>query len=155
MEYERRIHVDRPPAELFAYLCDERHVLEWREGLLAIRRLDPGPPGASHRRYAETLRTPLGPHTVAVALTRDATAWELRFEVLDGPVRPRGEIRLRLASGGTEVAYRLLYTPRLPIVTPIDKAIFAGLTTNVERSLARLEAAFARTASPPPGTRNA
>jgi len=84
VNYERHLHVALPPAELFAFLCDEGRLVEWRDGLVACRRLDDAPDGSS-RRYAETFETPLGRQTVTVAVIADPVARRLAFEVLDGP----------------------------------------------------------------------
>ncbi|GAC1310146.1 MAG: hypothetical protein NVSMB19_24240 [Vulcanimicrobiaceae bacterium] len=142
MDYERRLRVALPPAELFAFLCDEQRLPDWRDGLHAVRRLDDAP-GAMTRRYAETVETPLGLQTVTVALEADSAAQTLAFAVLDGPVRPRGELVLRAAGTGTELAYRITYRPPLRIATPLDRLIFDALVGNVDRSLERLQRVLA------------
>lgn len=139
MDYERRVHVARSPAELFAYLSDEKHLLAWRDGLVAVKRLDDGAPDAPSRRYAETLETPLGRQTMTVELTSDVVDRAFAFEVVDGPVRPRGEMRLRAEDAGTELAYRVTYPTMLPIATPIDKMVFAALKASIDRTLENLQ----------------
>jgi hypothetical protein len=142
--YRRLRELRTPPARrvaarrLFAFLCDEGRLVEWRDGLVACRRLDDAPDGSS-RRYAETIETPLGRQTVTVAIVADPVAQRLAFEVLDGPVRPHGELVLRAAGTGSDVTYRITYTTRLPVRTPLDRPVFSALVGNVDRSLERLQ----------------
>ncbi len=139
MDYERRVHVARSPADLFAYLGDETHLLAWRDGLVAFKRLDDGAPDAATRRYAETLDTPLGRQTMTVALTSDPATHAFAFEVVDGPVRPRGEMRLSPGGTGSELTYKVTYKTMLPIATPIDKMVFEALKSSIDRTLANLQ----------------
>lgn len=138
MDYEGRISIARPPADVFAVLCDENQLTQWRDGLVAIARLDDGS-DPSARRYAETLETPIGRKTVTVLSATDAARRALAFSVIDGPVRPRGIVAVGPADGGCEVTFRISNAPLLRIVTGVDRRIFAALTANVERSLARLK----------------
>ncbi len=138
MEYERRVAIARPVGDVFAFLCDETRLPEWRDGLRVSRRMSP--PGDLHgARYAETLETPLGLRTVTVELAA-RPPHQLAFRVVDGPVRPRGTLTLRATAAGTELAYRLEYTPPLRIVTPLDTKVFGALRASVDRSLAKLVA---------------
>ena len=135
MEYERRTHVSRPPDEVFAFVADDARLVQWRDGLIASRRIDEGGPDARARRYVETLRTPLGERTVTVDVTTDPSAHRLAFDVVDGPVRPHGEIALAAADGGSELTYRVAYRTPLPVATPLDRMVFDALVASVDRSL--------------------
>jgi carbon monoxide dehydrogenase subunit G len=43
MHYRRQIQVDRPPAEVFAYLADFENAADWDPGIASARRLTEGP----------------------------------------------------------------------------------------------------------------
>ncbi len=135
MDYERTVRVPLAPSELFAFLGDESRLMSWRDGLVAFKRLDDGAPDAASRRYAETLDTPLGKQTMTVALHSDAVARSFRFEVLDGPVRPRGEMTVLADGDGSALVYKVTHKTLLPVVTPIDKLVFDALVGSVDRSL--------------------
>ena len=142
MEYENRTHVALPPAALFAYLGDDAHRLEWRDGLVAFERLDDAA-DATARRYAETVETPLGRQVMTVALNADPASYRVTFDVLDGPVRPQGAMTLEPADDGSTLSYHLTYTPRLAVATPLDRIVFDALVATVDRTLERLQRVLA------------
>ncbi|GAC1313621.1 MAG: hypothetical protein NVSMB21_24900 [Vulcanimicrobiaceae bacterium] len=140
MDYERRIHVPRSPEALFAFVSDDTRLGAWRDGLIASRRIDTGPADASVRRYVETLRTPLGERTATVEVVADPVARRLTFDVVEGPIRPHGEISIAAADGGSDLVYRVAYATALPIATPLDRIVFEALVASVDRSLDALVA---------------
>lgn len=138
MEYERSITLAQDIEVVFACIVDETKLVRWREGLRKSRRLTPGD-DLDGARYAETIETPLGVRTLTVALEA-RPPFALAFRVVDGPIRPNGTLELRTVAAGTELTYRVDYTPILPIATPLDLVIFASLTAAVDKSLAKLAA---------------
>jgi hypothetical protein len=56
MKFERSIHVDRPPADVFAFLRDKDEYLQAEDSpVLVLEKLTPGPPGVG-TRYREVLQ---------------------------------------------------------------------------------------------------
>ncbi len=136
MDYERSITLPHDIEGVFAFIADTKNLVRWREGLRDSKRLTPGT-DLDGARYAETLDTPLGIRTLTVELEA-RPPHSLAFRVVDGPIRPNGTLALRTVAAGTELTYRIDYTPMLPVATPIDLVVFASLTAAVDKSLAKL-----------------
>jgi hypothetical protein len=136
MDYERSITLAHDIEAVFAFIADETKLVRWREGLRESRRLTPGD-DLDGARYAETIETPLGVRTLTVELEA-RPPYELTFRVVDGPIRPNGKLALRTIAAGTELTYRIDYTPMLRVATPLDRVVFASLTAAVDKSLAKL-----------------
>jgi hypothetical protein len=134
---ERSGAIGRPLPEVYAFLADQSRVTEWREDLLASERLSP-PGELDGARYRETLQTPLGSQTATVLISTQPPH-RLSFEVLDGPLRPRGAIVLSESGSDTAVLYTVDVEPMFKVRTPIDDAALKFLTKSIERSLAKLK----------------
>ena len=81
--------IDRPPAEVFAYLDDvERHV-EWQDTLISVRRLNDGPTAVG-TRVAETRRVGGRDQQLTYEITEHDPPHSFAFRGIDGPVRPVG-----------------------------------------------------------------
>lgn len=100
------IEIDRPPAEVFAYLTDPAKLPEW----MAIKRsATPDPPGPlrTGSRIAEVNAGPFGREmtsTIAVERLEPDHAFDLR--PLDGPIRVAARHRLApTPAGGTRIDY--------------------------------------------------
>ena len=89
--------IDRPIAEVFAFLADGLNDPQWRDGVLAIERVsDIVGVGAAYR---QTVRGPGGTRIPADYFISDfESPYLLEFEVTAGPVRPTG--RFDLAEDG-------------------------------------------------------
>ena len=138
MDYERSITLAHDIETVFAFIGDAANLVRWRAGLRESKRLTPGV-DLDGARYAETLETPLGVRTLTVELEAHPPS-ALAFRVVDGPIRPHGALALRSVAAGTELTYRVDYTPMLRVATPLDLLIFASLTAAVDASLTKLAA---------------
>ena len=99
--------VERPPAEVFAFLADAENDRAWRPGVLDIERVSGDGPGAG-ARYRQGIKGPGGRRIDADVET---TAYEpdrlVGFRATAGPVRPEGRYELAPSGGGTRVRFAL------------------------------------------------
>jgi uncharacterized protein YndB with AHSA1/START domain len=107
IEAGNEVVVERPPAEVFAFLADAENDTAWRPGVLDIARVSGDGPGAG-ARYRQGVKGPGGRRVDADVET---TAYEpdrlIGFRGTAGPVRPEGRYELAPADGGTRVRFAL------------------------------------------------
>jgi uncharacterized protein YndB with AHSA1/START domain len=81
---EETIVIDRPVAEVFAFVTDQRNTPQWQAGLLEVNRLTDGPPSVGTRHAL--VRNFLGRRMEA---TNEYTAFEtdrlVTFKTISGP----------------------------------------------------------------------
>jgi uncharacterized protein YndB with AHSA1/START domain len=94
---EYTVTIDRPAADVFAYLADANNDRLWRDGVVSIERTSQTAElGAT---YAQTIRGPGGVNMPGdIAITEYQPNDALAFEVTAGPVRPTGRYRLTAES---------------------------------------------------------
>lgn len=101
----RTVVIQRPIAEVFAFLADAENDHQWRTGVTEITRV--GEPGLG-ARYRQMIA---GPGGMTIPADIEVTAYEpnsrIAFRTLLGPVRPRGEYLFRVLAEGTEVTFSL------------------------------------------------
>lgn len=124
---ERTVTVDRPIAEVFAFLADGTNNPAWRPEVTTIRHVSGSGLGTE---YAQTMKGPGGRSIPGdYRLTRFDEPNRLDFEVTAGPARPSGSFVLRdTGSGSTEVTFTLDLKPRglMVLMTPmINKQVKA------------------------------
>ncbi|HEY2794071.1 MAG TPA: SRPBCC family protein [Micromonosporaceae bacterium] len=108
---EYAVTIDRPTADVFAYLADATNDRLWRDGVVSIERTsETAELGATYR---QTIRGPGGSQLPGdFAITEYQPNDALSFEVAAGPVRPTG--RYLLTADGpdrTSVTFTLDVTP--------------------------------------------
>jgi uncharacterized protein YndB with AHSA1/START domain len=106
----RSITINRPIADVFAFVADGENGPKWRSGHIDIRHESGSGAGAVYRQ------TVPGPGGRRVAADYRVTAWQpptrMAFEAIAGPVRPTGEYVLEEADDG---ATRLTFSLRAEI----------------------------------------
>jgi uncharacterized protein YndB with AHSA1/START domain len=108
---QHTVSIDRPIADVFAFLVDGSHNPDWRDGVLEIERTSPvDGVGASYRQVVS------GPGGRRIDADYRVTACEppsrLDFEGTAGPVRPIGVFELRPeGSDRTTVRFDLTAEP--------------------------------------------
>ena len=95
MRYELAVEIERPPAEVYAYLADPTHLPDWQADVEEVRDA-PGGPLSAGATFTE-VRSFLGKRAVS---TLEVTAAE-----------PGRELALRTVSGPVEVTIRHLLEP--------------------------------------------
>lgn len=108
---ENEITIDRPAAEVYAYLADGLNNPAWRNGVQSIA-LQGGAPGEPGSVYSQTLT---GPRGKAIQGDYQITSAEpgrlLEFKVIAGPARPTGQYTLSESGGRTTVRFILDLKP--------------------------------------------
>jgi carbon monoxide dehydrogenase subunit G len=95
------IVVNRPVADVFAFLGDAENDARWRPGVLEIKR-------ASDTTYRQTVKGPGGRSISAdVEITESRPNELIAFRATSGPVRPRGRYTLAPDGDGTRVRFEL------------------------------------------------
>src|SRR6478752_4524383 len=84
---QRTITIDRPPDVVYAFFTDHANDPRWRPEVIK------GPGGRG-----------LG---ADIEITANEPSARYSFQVVAGPVRPRGDFRFSTAAGGTEVRFSL------------------------------------------------
>ena len=97
--------VERPAAEVFAFLADPENDPRWRPGVLDIARVDGDGDGV---RYRQGVRGPGGRRVAAdIEVTTREPERLIAFRTTTGPVRPQGRYELRPEGAGTRVRFAL------------------------------------------------
>jgi uncharacterized protein YndB with AHSA1/START domain len=99
------VTINRPAADVFAFLADGENERRWRSGVLDLQRVSGQGVGTVYRQGIR------GPGGRRIAADYRITAYEpnslLAFETIAGPVRPTGEFRLQEAGGATTLTMSL------------------------------------------------
>lgn len=102
---KRTIVIHRPPDQVFAFFTDHARDPSWRPN---VKQIDPvsGVPVGS--RVHQVIKGPAGRGIGAdIEVTANEPPTRYAFEVVAGPVRPRGEFRFIETPNGTEVHFSL------------------------------------------------
>jgi uncharacterized protein YndB with AHSA1/START domain len=135
---EYTVTVDRPAAQVFAYLADGGNNPRWRDGVLEIQRSSGGDGvGATYR---QVLRGPAGRRLRGdYRITAYRPPERLEFEVIAGPVRPVGTFTLSArGSGSTSVTFALEHRPKG--IARLMEAMVSRQMRHEVRQLDRLKA---------------
>lgn len=134
---ERTVEIRRPVSEVYAYLCDDARLLEWRHGLISVERASPpGPLDGS--LYRETIATPIGPQRMTVRITTKPFR-SIAFCVVEGAVPAQGTMVLRPLGAKVEMTFRMECGPALRFPPPLRYLAGRLVGDIVERSVANLK----------------
>ena len=98
---EHTVTIQRPIAEVFAFLADAENDRAWRPSVLDIARESGSGVGT---RYRQGVKGPLGRRVAAdIEITELVPNERIGFRALTGPVRPTGRYELSPAGEGTHV----------------------------------------------------
>jgi uncharacterized protein YndB with AHSA1/START domain len=99
------VTINRPIADVFAYVADGSNGPKWRSGIVDIALASGEGQGAVYRQGVK------GPGGRRIDADYEITSWEppmhLAFKAIAGPVRPTGEYRLVESGGGTTITFAL------------------------------------------------
>lgn len=102
---EYRVTINRPAADVFAFLADGERGPEWRDSIVDIKKVSGHGVGA---QYKQTVRGPGGRNVAAdYAITEFTPTSLLAFQATAGPVRPRGRYEIRESEDGAAVTFML------------------------------------------------
>lgn len=94
------VEIDRPPAEVFAYVADPTRFPEWQDDVVRVRLAAPGPLRVGGR-FTTTRRIGRSERDMVqeVAVLDAPRAWSAR--AVGGTVRPNADVVLEPLDGGT------------------------------------------------------
>src|ERR1700674_5080371 len=102
---QHSVSINRPAADVFAFVADGTNAKQWRPGVLDVSHLAGEGTGAVYRQGVK------GPGGRRIAADYEVTAYEpgrrLAFRAIAGPVRPSGEYRFESAGETTTVTFSL------------------------------------------------
>jgi len=94
------VEIDRPQAEVFAYLDElDRHP-EWQEDLISSKIVSDGSVGVG-ARATDTRRVPGGPREMTYEITEHDPPRKSSWQGLDGPVRGAGSVSVEPIGDGS------------------------------------------------------
>jgi uncharacterized protein YndB with AHSA1/START domain len=100
-----QVMIQRPAADVFAFIADGLEGPRWRPGILDIAHVAGSGVGATYKQGVK------GPGGRRIDADYRVTAFEpnrrLAFEAIAGPVRPTGEYLLEDVGGTTRVTFAL------------------------------------------------
>jgi uncharacterized protein YndB with AHSA1/START domain len=95
------VTINRPVADVFAYVADGENCKEWRPGVLDIKRAGGSTAGGVGTRYLQGVKGPMGRR---ISADYDITVFEpsqrLEFQTVAGPARPHGRYDFAPTSDG-------------------------------------------------------
>jgi len=102
---ERTIAIARPQDVVFAYLTDHANDAAWRPNVVKIDPIADAPVGT---RIHQVIKGPMGRGIAAdIEVTANERPRRYAFQVVAGPVRPRGEFLFSPSAAGTDVHFSL------------------------------------------------
>jgi uncharacterized membrane protein len=102
---QRTITIDRPPDRVYAFFTDHANDASWRPNVLEIEPICGAPVGT---RIHQVIKGPGGRGLGAdIEIIANEPSARYSFQVVAGPVRPRGDFLFSPAGGGTEVRFSL------------------------------------------------
>jgi uncharacterized membrane protein len=109
---EKEVSVNKPVAEVYAFLADGTNNLKWRDGVVSIQLIS-GEAGKVDAVYAQTLKGP-GGRTIPgdYRITIAELNHELDFVVVAGPARPIGSFYFTNEGEVTKVKFTLDLQPK-------------------------------------------
>jgi uncharacterized membrane protein len=102
---QRTITIDRPPDVVYRFFTDHANDKSWRPNVIEIEPVSGAPVGT---RIHQVIKGPGGRGLGAdIEITANDPSARYAFQVVAGPVRPRGDLRFAPAANGTEVSFSL------------------------------------------------
>jgi len=141
VDAENEVVIERPAAEVFAFVADAENDAAWRPAVLDIARVagDRAGPGA---RYRQGVKGPGGRRVDAdIETTEFEPDRRVGFRTTAGPVRPEGRYELVAEGGATRVRLALEAELRgLKVaMAPAVRRAMAGEVGNLEHLKRTLE----------------
>ena len=106
-----RVHIERPVADVFAYVLDGTTAPSWRPSVADIR-LASGVPGQAGAQYAQGMKGPGGRIPADYTITEVVPDRAIAFAVTAGPARPQGRYEFAAEGTGTMVTFSLSWEPK-------------------------------------------
>ena len=102
---QRTITIERQPDLVYAFFTDHGNDPKWRPNVVEIEPISGAPVG---KRIHQVIKGPGGRGLGAdIEVTANEPSARYSFQVVAGPVRPRGDFRFSTVGGSTEVRFSL------------------------------------------------
>ena len=102
---ERTIVINKPLADVFAFVADGEKSQQWRSGVLKVKKKSGDGKGAVYRQVVK------GPGGRGIDADYEVTDYQppthLAFRAIAGPVRPIGSYDLKDVDGKTSLTFKL------------------------------------------------
>jgi carbon monoxide dehydrogenase subunit G len=102
---ERTIVVNRPVADVFAFVANGENAQQWRPGVLEVKKKSGEGRGAIYRQLVK------GPGRRGIDADYEITDYQppahMAFRAIAGPVRPTGSYDLEATDGKTSLTFKL------------------------------------------------
>lgn len=112
IRFEVKTTIDRPVAEVYAYVTDPSKLATWQTNTISVERLDSGPLAVGSR-LREVHSAPGGREITSVvevaALDRDR---RFALKMIEGPLPVDGDIAFSAAGEGTLMTFGVSAQPR-------------------------------------------
>ena len=135
---EQSIVIDRPIAEVFAFVTDQRNTPQWQAGLVEVQRLTEGPPRVGTRHAL--VRQFMGRRMEAI---NEYLKYEpdtlVTFKTISGPA-VEASYMFEPAAGGTRLTSRVLLRAAGPFAGLLQPIMAAGLRREMKAALPALKA---------------
>jgi uncharacterized protein YndB with AHSA1/START domain len=116
------VTINRPVADVFAFVADGEKCKLWRPGVVDIVRATGAMDGGVGTRYIQGVKGPMGRR---ISADYEITVFEperrLEFQTIEGPARPHGRYDFEAADGGTRLTFALDAE-----LTGLRKTVMAG-----------------------------
>jgi uncharacterized membrane protein len=108
---ENTVTIDRPIADVFAFVADGETAPRWRPAVVSIK-LKSGSKGAAGAVYAQQVKGgPMGNVPADYEITKSEPNRRLEFRAVAGPVRPQGYYQFDDKGGATQITFGLSCEP--------------------------------------------
>jgi uncharacterized protein YndB with AHSA1/START domain len=128
------VTINRPVADVFAFVVDGEKCKLWRPGVVDIVRATGAMDGGVGTRYIQGVKGPMGRR---VSADYEITVFEpdqrLEFQTIEGPARPHGRYDFEAADGGTRLTLALDAE-----LTGLRKTVMAGAVQKTMDSEVRM-----------------
>jgi uncharacterized membrane protein len=113
MQFQEKVTIRRPLAEVFAYMSNAENDAEWRTNVKEIERVTEGSTSGVGTVYRQVIRGPLGRGLAAdLRYTDYQPNRRLAFDTISGAIRPSAVIEFSPASDrATEVRFQMTWEP--------------------------------------------
>ena len=109
---ENEVTINKPVAEVYAFVADGMNNPKWRDGVVDIK-LASGEAGKVDAQYAQTLKGPGGKNIPGdYRITIAELNHELDFVVVAGPARPIGSFYFTNEGDVTKLKFSLDFQPK-------------------------------------------
>jgi uncharacterized protein YndB with AHSA1/START domain len=134
---EQSIVIDRPVAEVFAFVTDQRNTPQWQAGLVEVQRLTDGAPrvGTQHALVRQFLGRRMEAKNEYLRFEPDRL---VTFKTISGPAVEASYV-FEPVAGGTRLTSRVLLRAAGPFAALLQPIMSASLRREMKAALPALK----------------